>query len=219
MAVGAQHNIDWAVLAEVGQAERVMAILVEDTLWNRLFDTVDVPTYRLIIVEFLSTFRYRAHQALVAEQDDEFSLRDQHFDMVIERFVVLLGIYYKPETVTDVFVQGQTQGEDGVMRAWWPQISTAQFRSHRVHASTIRDPLIRYIHRRPYLAASPDGRLATASIAGAASGGHYRPRAASRAAHPLTATAGPTAASIACLPCGVPHLATRCVVIPYGGTD
>ncbi|KAL8211220.1 hypothetical protein R6Q57_005657, partial [Mikania cordata] len=55
--------------------------------------------------------------------------------------------YYEPEMVTDAFVQGRTQGEDGVMRAWWPQISIAPFRSHLVRVSTIWDPLIRYIHQ------------------------------------------------------------------------
>ncbi|KAL8216392.1 hypothetical protein R6Q57_023229 [Mikania cordata] len=67
----------------------------------------------LITVEFLSTFRYRAHQAAVRVDEDaelppdiEFSLCGQHFEMSIERFVVYLGIYYEPETVTDGFAQG-----------------------------------------------------------------------------------------------------------------
>ncbi|KAL8206224.1 hypothetical protein R6Q57_009775 [Mikania cordata] len=64
----------------------------------------------LITVEFLSTFRYRAHQAAVREEDDEelppdieFYLGGQHFEMSIERLVVHLGIYYEPETVRDDF--------------------------------------------------------------------------------------------------------------------
>ncbi|KAD3337591.1 hypothetical protein E3N88_33111 [Mikania micrantha] len=91
-----------------------------DTPWTRLFDLADLPTYRLITVEFLSTFRYRAHQAAVREEDDaelppdiEFSLCGQHFEMSIERFAVHLGIYYEPETVRDDFAQGLTQGEEG----------------------------------------------------------------------------------------------------------
>ncbi|KAL8236964.1 hypothetical protein R6Q59_018045 [Mikania micrantha] len=65
----------------------------------------------------------------------------------IERFVVQLGLYYEPETVREEFIQGLTQGEEGVMRAWWAQISYTPFTGHRVRASMIRDPLIRYIHR------------------------------------------------------------------------
>ncbi|KAL8210346.1 hypothetical protein R6Q57_007078 [Mikania cordata] len=33
------------------------------------------------------------------------------------------------------------------MRAWWAQISDTPFTGHRVRATMIRDPLIRYIHR------------------------------------------------------------------------
>ncbi|KAL8217676.1 hypothetical protein R6Q57_021049 [Mikania cordata] len=95
-----------------------------------------------------------AHHAAVREQEDEelppdieFSLRRQHVEMSIERFVVHLGIYYEPETVRDAFTQGLTQGKDGVMRAWWAQIPDTPFTGHRLRATTIRDPLIRYIHR------------------------------------------------------------------------
>ncbi|KAL8200260.1 hypothetical protein R6Q57_011599 [Mikania cordata] len=118
MSVGAVRNIDWGVLTDAGQEERAMAILGEDTPWTRL--------------RVLSTFRYHAHQAVVADQEEEeplpdieFQLCGQHFEMTIERFFVMIDIYYEPETVTDAFVQGLAQGEVGVMRAWWPQISTA----------------------------------------------------------------------------------------------
>ncbi|KAL8255978.1 hypothetical protein R6Q59_031045 [Mikania micrantha] len=95
-----------------------------------------------------------AHQAAVREQDGEelppdieFSLCGQHVEMSIKRFAVHLGIYYEPETVRDDFTQELTQGEDGVMRTWWTQISDMPFTGHRLRAMTIRDPLIRYIHR------------------------------------------------------------------------
>ncbi|KAD4178333.1 hypothetical protein E3N88_26924 [Mikania micrantha] len=128
MTVPTPRSIDWGLLADVGEAARARAILGEDTPWTRLFDIADMPTYRLITVEFLSTFRYRAHQAAVREEDDEelppdveFSLCGQHVEMSIERFAVHLGIYYEPKTVRDDFTQGLTQGEEGVMRAWWSQ--------------------------------------------------------------------------------------------------
>ncbi|KAL8209131.1 hypothetical protein R6Q57_008543 [Mikania cordata] len=96
----------------------------------------------------------RAHQAAVPEQEDEelsleieFSLCGQLMEMTIEWIAVLLCIYYELKTVTDAFTQGLTQGEDGMMRAWWSQISDTPFTSHRLRASTIRDPLIRYTHR------------------------------------------------------------------------
>ncbi|KAL8258524.1 hypothetical protein R6Q59_026477 [Mikania micrantha] len=153
MSVPTPRCIDWGLLADAGEAVRARAILGEDTPWTRLFDLADLPTYRLITVEFLSTFRYRAHQPAVREEEDEelpdieFSLGGQHHAMSIERFAVQLGLYYEPETVREEFIQGLTQGEEGVMRAWWAQISDTPFTGHRLRATTIRDPLIRYIHR------------------------------------------------------------------------
>ncbi|KAL8211165.1 hypothetical protein R6Q57_005602 [Mikania cordata] len=113
MSMGTPRCIDWGVLADCGEAVRARAILSEDTPWTRLFELAELPTYMLITVEFLSTFRYRAHQAAVRAEDDaelppdiEFSLGGQHFEMSIERFVVHLGIYCEPETVLDDFAQG-----------------------------------------------------------------------------------------------------------------
>ncbi|KAD7480506.1 hypothetical protein E3N88_03642 [Mikania micrantha] len=86
-------------------------------------------------LETLAMSQHEAHQAAVHEQDDEklppdieFFLCGHHFEMSIERFAVHLGIYYEPETVRYDFTRGLTQGEDGVMRAWWAQISP--FTSH-----------------------------------------------------------------------------------------
>ncbi|KAL8228943.1 hypothetical protein R6Q57_013843 [Mikania cordata] len=154
MSVSTPRCIDWGVLADAGEAERASQILGEDTPWTRLFDIAELPTHRLITMEFLSTFQYRAHQAAVREQDNEelppdieFSLCGQHMEMSIKRFAVHLGIYYEPDTVSDAFTQGLTPGEDGVMRAWWAQISDTLFTGHRLRATMIRDPLISYIHR------------------------------------------------------------------------
>ncbi|KAL8225861.1 hypothetical protein R6Q57_018418 [Mikania cordata] len=153
MSMRTPRCIDWGVLANCGEAERARAILGEDIPWTRLFELAELPTYRLITVEFLSTFRYRAHQAAVRVEDAElppdieFSLGGKHFEMSIERFVVHLGIYYEPETVLDDFGQGLTQGEEGVKRVWWAQICDMPFTGHQVQATMIRDPLIRYIHR------------------------------------------------------------------------
>ncbi|KAL8231110.1 hypothetical protein R6Q57_000888 [Mikania cordata] len=153
MSVAMPRCIDWGS-SRFGKAGHARAILGEDTPGTRLFEIAELPTHRLLTVEFLSTFRYRAHQAAVREQDDEelppdieFSLCGQHLEMSIERFAVHLGIYYEPETVRDDFTQGLTQVEDGVMRAWWTQISDTSFTGHRLRATKIRDPLIRYIHR------------------------------------------------------------------------
>ncbi|KAD5802464.1 hypothetical protein E3N88_13824 [Mikania micrantha] len=119
MSVATPRCIDRGVLADAGQAELARAILGEDTPWTRLFNIAELPTDRLITVEFLLTFRYRALQTAVREQEDEelplnieFSLCRQHMEMSIERFAMHLGIYYEPDTVCDTFTLGLTQGED-----------------------------------------------------------------------------------------------------------
>ncbi|KAL8230407.1 hypothetical protein R6Q57_000185 [Mikania cordata] len=119
MSMGTPRCIDWGVLTDCGEAKRARAILGEDTPWTRLFDLAELPTYRLITVEFLSTFRYRAHQAAVQVEEDAelppyiwFSLGGQHFEMSIERLAVHLGIYYEPETVLDDFGQGSGQSQE-----------------------------------------------------------------------------------------------------------
>ncbi|KAD5803397.1 hypothetical protein E3N88_14757 [Mikania micrantha] len=148
-----QFDPESAAAIRCRQAERARAILGKDTPWTRLFNIAELPTYRLITVEIPSTFRYRAHQAAVREREDEelspdieSSLCGQHVEISIERFAVHLGIYYEPETVHDAFTQGLTQDEDGVMSAWWGQISDTPFTGHRLRATAIRNPLIRYIH-------------------------------------------------------------------------
>ncbi|KAL8204455.1 hypothetical protein R6Q57_010078 [Mikania cordata] len=70
MSMGTPRCIDWGVPADCGEAGRARAILGEDTPWTRLFELAELPTYRLITVEFLSTFRYRAHQTAVRAEDD-----------------------------------------------------------------------------------------------------------------------------------------------------
>ncbi|KAD7477994.1 hypothetical protein E3N88_01130 [Mikania micrantha] len=102
MSVPTLRCIDWGLLADAGEAVRARAILGEDTPWTRLFDLAELPTYRLITVEFLSTFRYRAHQPA---------------------------------------------GEEGVMRAWWAQISDVSFTGHRFDDQRSSDPLYPPLHR------------------------------------------------------------------------
>ncbi|KAL8208316.1 hypothetical protein R6Q57_007728 [Mikania cordata] len=119
LSMGTPRCINWGVLGDCGEANRARAILGEDTPWTRLFDLAELPTYRLITVEFLFTFRYQAHQEAVRVEDAElppdieFSLGRQHLEMSIERFAVHLGIYYKPKTVLDNFAEGLTQGRRG----------------------------------------------------------------------------------------------------------
>ncbi|KAL8225729.1 hypothetical protein R6Q57_018286 [Mikania cordata] len=137
--MGTPRCIDLGVLGDFREAERVRAILGEDTPWTCLCNLAALPTYRLLTVEFLCTFRYRAHQAAVRVEEDaelppdiEFYLGGQHFEMSIKRFAVQLGIYYEPETVSDDFAHGLTQGRRGNEGLVGPDIRYAVHRRQGV---------------------------------------------------------------------------------------
>ncbi|KAD6794570.1 hypothetical protein E3N88_05466 [Mikania micrantha] len=157
MNVATPRCIDWGILADAREAARARAILGEDTPWTRLLEIAELPTHRLITVEFLSTFQYRAHQAAVREQDDEelppdieFSLCGQHFEMSIEQFAVHLGIYYEPETVRDDFIQGPHRSSSyrssssslrTMVRCWNPsRFGRSQFNHRREESSPQHPP-------------------------------------------------------------------------------
>ncbi|KAL8226545.1 hypothetical protein R6Q57_016377 [Mikania cordata] len=61
--MGQQKAIGYDLLAELGQLERMTAIIGEDTPWSRLFEMTFAPQYRLITVEFLSTFVFTLRAA------------------------------------------------------------------------------------------------------------------------------------------------------------
>ncbi|KAL8265145.1 hypothetical protein R6Q59_023275 [Mikania micrantha] len=59
MEMGQQKAIDYDLLMQLGELQRMVAIIGEDMPWSLLFDSTYAPQYRLITVEFLSTFVYR----------------------------------------------------------------------------------------------------------------------------------------------------------------
>ncbi|KAL8208813.1 hypothetical protein R6Q57_008225 [Mikania cordata] len=76
--MGQQKAIDYDLLVELGQLERMTTIIGEDTPWSRLFEMTFAPQYRLITVEFLSTFVFTprvADQAQADQQQPEVSFR------------------------------------------------------------------------------------------------------------------------------------------------
>ncbi|KAL8199402.1 hypothetical protein R6Q57_012970 [Mikania cordata] len=150
--MGQQKAFDYDLLAELGQQERMMGIIGEDTPWSRLFEMTYAPQYRLIIVEFLSTFVYRPHgpdfQPQAGPQQSEISLRLCGFSyhLSLAEFGSVLGLYTEEETQMPMYTTTIHTADEAVVSAWWPRISDEPFvRAARV--TRIRDPLIRYLHR------------------------------------------------------------------------
>ncbi|KAL8208339.1 hypothetical protein R6Q57_007751 [Mikania cordata] len=125
--MGHQKAIDYDLLTELGQQERMMTIIGEDMPWFRLFDVTYAPQYRLITVEFLSTFMYRP-------QGPDFQSQPE--------FASVLGLYTEQETHMPIYTTAIHTADDAVVSAWWPRIGDEPFvRCARV--TRIRDPLIR----------------------------------------------------------------------------
>ncbi|KAL8218525.1 hypothetical protein R6Q57_021898 [Mikania cordata] len=161
--IGHQKAIDYDMLTELGHYERMMAIIGEDTPWSRLFDMTYGPQYRLITVEFLSTFMYRPQGPDFQPQPGQpqqaeisFRLCGFQYHLSLTEFASVLGLYTEQETHMPIYTTAIHTADYAVVSAWWPRIGDEQFvRSARV--TRIRDPLIRYLRR--CIASSITGRV------------------------------------------------------------
>ncbi|KAL8209737.1 hypothetical protein R6Q57_006469 [Mikania cordata] len=153
-SMGQQKAIDYDLLTQLDERERMMAIIGEDTPWTRLFEMCYAPQYRLITVEFLSTFIFWPLDTNFQPQPDQppppdeisFQLCGQSFSMSLREFVIVSGMYTEQETHMSIYTTAISTADDAVVSAWWPRIGNEPFvRAARV--TRIRDPLIRYLHR------------------------------------------------------------------------
>ncbi|KAL8200301.1 hypothetical protein R6Q57_011640 [Mikania cordata] len=141
--------------------QRMTVIIGENTPWSRLFEMAFVPQYRLITLEFLSTFVYRPrgpdYQPQAGAQPSEISFRLCGFayELFLAEFGNALGLYTEQELTMPIYTTAIHTADDAVVSAWWPRIGDEPFvRAARV--TLIRDPLIRYLHR--VIASSIRGR-------------------------------------------------------------
>ncbi|KAL8196526.1 hypothetical protein R6Q57_024821 [Mikania cordata] len=128
--------------------------------WSRLFEMTFAPQYRLINVEFLSTFIFRPcapDQPEAAPQPAKVSFRlcGGAYDMSLAEFENAIGLYTEEEWTMPIYTSAIHTADDAVVSAWWPRIGDEPFvRAARV--TRIRDPFIRYLHR--FIASSITGR-------------------------------------------------------------
>ncbi|KAL8214005.1 hypothetical protein R6Q57_003454, partial [Mikania cordata] len=142
MRIGRLKAVDREILGEIGEGERAERWIGEETPWRRLLDMAFQPSYREVVVDFLSTFTYRPGGV----PEIVFSmLRQRHLVSLLE-FAVIFGLYWEPETITLLYTAGITEIDDATLRAWWPHIAEDPFVGTKARVSRIRDPLIRYMH-------------------------------------------------------------------------
>ncbi|KAL8209363.1 hypothetical protein R6Q57_006095 [Mikania cordata] len=108
------------------------------------------PQYRLITVEFLSTFVFRPRAANQPQADPDqpevsFRLCGLAYAMSLAKFGNAFGLYTEEELEMTIYTSAIHTADD-VIGAWWPRIGDEPFvRAARV--TRIRYPLIRYLHR------------------------------------------------------------------------
>ncbi|KAL8217550.1 hypothetical protein R6Q57_020923 [Mikania cordata] len=130
--MGQQKTIDYDLLAELGQLERMTTIIGEDTPWSRLFEMTFAPQYRLITMEFLSTFVFTpraADQAQADQQQPEVSFRlcGLAYTMYLAEFGNALGLYTEEELQMPIYTSAIHTADDAVVSAWWPRIGDEPF--------------------------------------------------------------------------------------------
>ncbi|KAL8192180.1 hypothetical protein R6Q57_028042 [Mikania cordata] len=140
--MGQQKAIDYDLLAELGQLERMTAIIGQDTPRSRLFEmTPHGPDF----------------QPQTGPQQSEISYRlcGAPYHLSLAEFGSVLGLYTEEETQMSIYTTAIHTADVAVVNAWWPRIGDEPF-VHDTRVTRIRDPLIRYLHR--CIASSVTGR-------------------------------------------------------------
>ncbi|KAF5808039.1 hypothetical protein HanXRQr2_Chr04g0140881 [Helianthus annuus] len=151
--IGEHVGIDWELLATVGEIERAREIVGLDTPWSRLFQLAMEDSYPELTYEFCSTFTYAPHPADYVEDplfpvhEVTFRLAGQQFEMSVREFAVHTGLYTEPELDTDLYTQAVTMMDRQTLISFWRAISRVPFGKSWQKATTIVDPLYRYLHQ------------------------------------------------------------------------
>ncbi|MFS7936116.1 hypothetical protein Hanom_Chr05g00411651 [Helianthus anomalus] len=115
MHIGAHAAIDWDAIDAISERHRVCRFIPVDSLWHRLFELAHTPSYRELLVEFLSTFTFhppRADQppaqpgAPPLPPEVSFRLACVWRSMTLAQFAVRCGLYLQEEIDTHVYTQG-----------------------------------------------------------------------------------------------------------------
>ncbi|KAL8199763.1 hypothetical protein R6Q57_013331 [Mikania cordata] len=127
--MGHQKAIDYDLLTQLGKQQRMMAIIGEDTPWSRLFDMTYAPQYRLLTVEFLSTFIFRPQApdfqpepGQLQPAEISFKLCGDSYVLSLREFAMETGLYTKAETYMPIYTTTIHTIDDAVVSAWFIDI-------------------------------------------------------------------------------------------------
>ncbi|KAF5778767.1 hypothetical protein HanRHA438_Chr12g0562701 [Helianthus annuus] len=111
MEIDGHVAIDWTALEEVDEAARAQDYIEHDTPWDRLFHLAYLPSFRVMVCEFLAYFEFAPRPADQPEELDDpeepwvevsFRLMGEWHEMSLREFVVHCGLYTLEETETPV---------------------------------------------------------------------------------------------------------------------
>ncbi|MFS7970986.1 hypothetical protein Hanom_Chr09g00827381 [Helianthus anomalus] len=107
--------VDRDALKAIGEMFRVRYFIPVDSSWHRLFELAHTPTYRELLVEFLSTFTFhppRANQsssqphAPPPPTEVSFRLTSVWRAVMLAEFAVHSGLYLQDEIARNVYTEG-----------------------------------------------------------------------------------------------------------------
>ncbi|KAL8211212.1 hypothetical protein R6Q57_005649 [Mikania cordata] len=102
---GHQKAIDYDLLTQLGEEQRMVAIIGEDTPWSRLFEMTYAPQHRLPTVEFLSTFVFRPQAPDFQPEPGQPHLAEISFRLCGDSYALSLREF---AVVTDLYTEAET---------------------------------------------------------------------------------------------------------------
>ncbi|KAK9077886.1 hypothetical protein SSX86_006224 [Deinandra increscens subsp. villosa] len=152
----AAADFEW--LAKVDVLQPFIEIVGANTPWWRLFESAMLSSYMLLTVEFLSTFTYEEREGATPQLPNDapnepepqrisFRMLGNAYGMTLSRFAIVSGLYTPEETHTPAYTDAIRASNEAAQHRWWDSISTVEWDPNLSRGTSIRFPLIRYIHR------------------------------------------------------------------------
>ncbi|KAM0055397.1 hypothetical protein Hdeb2414_s0006g00205591 [Helianthus debilis subsp. tardiflorus] len=157
MHVGSHASIDWDAMEEIAETPRVRRFIPIDSPWHRLFDLAHTPTYRELLVEFISSFTFHPpgepvpipYPGAPHPPEVSFRLAGVQRSMTLAEFAVRCGLYMQEEIETEIYTAGLVVVEKPTLVGFWQVIAGENHWEHeksKGRVSFVRDPLYRYLH-------------------------------------------------------------------------
>ncbi|XP_035838170.1 uncharacterized protein LOC118485808 [Helianthus annuus] len=158
MHIGEHFAVSWKTLRKLEVEDWVRGFVPVDSPWDRLFELSFTPTYREILVEFLSSFEFhprRPNEVVDPAQpppppEVSFRMAGQAREMSLAQFAVHSGLYTEAEIATDLYTKGLVMIDKPTLLGFWDLIADIRHWDHhqsKGRSTLIEDPLFRYLHK------------------------------------------------------------------------